>query len=272
ASSEGYLRVGVRAVLRNDRFLFEADSAARASPPDSFRAWAGVFAELREERFAVREYLNGFSEEDVDLGRRLNVSVNLAPDAFGYERDGVGLRLGGSVAGRLGGGVMWRLAAAANGLFNAGGLDSGRVVAVAGAAVQPTERQALIVRIEGGLLDDPAPSGEFDLGFEVGPRLFDPHSFVGTRAAWGTAEYRWFAWDDLLDLAGVGFAAFLDYGGAWFGDQDVRTGGNVGLGLRLGATRASVARTTRIDVGYRFGPDVTGDRWAVSIGSAVQLF
>lgn len=273
ARPAGYLRTGIRAEVRNDRYLAWEDSAAISSPPDSFRAWVGGFAELRRNRFQVHRYVNGFSLEDVNLSPFVYASVAIAPEPLGYERTGVGLGGGAGVAGATrSGDLFYRLALATNGLFSDGGIDSGRVVLTAAAAAKPAERQVALLRVQAGAMDDPAPGGEFDLGFDVGPRVWEPHSFVGTRAAWGTVEYRWYVWDELLSLIGVGLAAFLDYGSAWYPNQDPRWGGNVGVGLRIGSTRSSVGQTDRIDFGYRFGEGVSGDRWAVNIGSSFRLF
>ncbi len=63
-------------------------------------------------------------------------------------------------------------------------------------------------------------------------------------------------------------AAFFDYGGAWYADQDPRLGGNVGLGLRLGGIRGIGGSLTRLDFGYTFGDGVTENGIVVGIGRA----
>jgi hypothetical protein len=85
---------------------------------------------------------------------------------------------------------------------------------------------------------------------------------------WGTLEHRAYLIDELFNLFGLGFAAFLDYGGAWYPDERPRKGGNVGVGLRLGATRATGANLGRFDLAYRFGDGVGADRWIFSFGRA----
>jgi len=95
---------------------------------------------------------------------------------------------------------------------------------------------------------------------------FGPHAFTGDRTAWGSLEHRAFVLDEVLGLLGVGFSAFLDYGGAWYADQPRRTAGNVGLGLRLGATRATGQNIGGFDVAYRFGSLVEGNRWVFLFG------
>jgi hypothetical protein len=271
AKSGGYMRVGVDGAIRNDRFLSEFDTASVAAPPDSVKGWIGGFVETRRDRFTVFRYLNGFSREDVNLSPYASGGVRIAPSAFGYDRDGIGLVARAGTGVRTGP-VFLRFDILANALFTSAGVDSGRVVLNVSAAAKPGLRHAVLFRFVGGVLDNPPPGSEFDLGFDRAPRSFDPHSFVGTRAATGTIEYRWYVWDSLLGLFGLGVAGFLDYGGAWYPEQDPRSGGNVGIGLRTGSARGSGAQTGRIDFGYRFGPEVTGSRWVFSLGTGFNFF
>ncbi len=129
-------------------------------------------------------------------------------------------------------------------------------------------RQATFLHVQAGMMERPTPGREFDLGHGIGPRLFGPHSLTGDRAVWGTFEHRVFLVDEFLGLLGLGAATFIDYGGAWFdGIVEPQFGGNVGFGLRLGATRATGNNVGRFDVGYRFGEGFDRDkRWAFSIG------
>ena len=128
------------------------------------------------------------------------------------------------------------------------------------------DRQATFLNVQAGILERPTPGREFDLGHGVGPRSFGPHSFTGDRAVWGTFEHRVFLVDEFLGLLGLGAATFIDYGGAWFDGIEPQFGGNVGFGLRLGATRATGINVGRFDLGYRFGEGWSGNRWAFSIG------
>jgi hypothetical protein len=274
ARSGRYTRLIVEGAIRNDRFLFEDDTASVLAPPDSVKGWIGGRVETRSDRFEVFQYLNGFSQEDVNLSPHASAGIRLAPAAFGYDRDGIGL-IGTAGTGARTGPVYLRVDLRANALFTTVGVDSGRVVVNLSAAAKPARKHAILLGAYGGILENPPPGSEFDLGFEPAPRSFDPHSFVGTKAVSGTVEYRWYLWDSLLGLFGLGIAGFLDYGGAWYPDQESRWGGNVGIGLRTGSARGSGAGTGRIDFGYRFGPDVSGsggDRWALSLGTGFTFF
>lgn len=70
---------------------------------------------------------------------------------------------------------------------------------------------------------------------------------------WASLEHRLYAVDEFLGLFGLGFGAFVDYGGAWYDDQEARTGGSAGIGLRLGSALSTVARTGRMDFAFNFG-------------------
>jgi hypothetical protein len=140
------------------------------------------------------------------------------------------------------------------------------------AAAREGSRNVTFLNVQSALQENPPPGGQIDLGYEIGPRAFEPHSFVGTRAIWGTVEHRWYAVDSLLDLFGLGFAAFVDYGGAWYRGQPARWGGNVGIGLRLGSVRAAAARAGRIDLSWRFGDGAGDGGLALSLGTGARLF
>jgi hypothetical protein len=219
-------------------------------------------------------HLNGFAQQqDVDLSTAFKLGAWLAPSAFGYARTGIGPFTTFGAGTPLGRGFA-RFAVQAHGLFNSTGLDSGQVTASVTLALGTLPRQATVLYAFAGAQRGPEPSLEFDLGHGTGPRAFGPHAFSGTRAVWGSIEHRAFLIDELLNLMGVGFAAFVDYGGAWYQGDGVRTGGNVGVGLRLGATRATGASLGRFDLAYRFGdlPPRSGGgtprRWVFSFGRA----
>lgn len=261
-----YLRVGANIGLRKEEFAREADSLAVV--PDSLYGTIGGWVEYSRARFWRLRRFNGFGTEDVDLSTTVRFSATFAPAAWGYPSDGAGLGIKAAAAVPLPDGYVWG-SIDANGLFNEAGLDSGRVVLNLSAGYKFARRHASIIQVQGGLLENPAPGGEFDLGFENAPRSWEPHAFVGDRTLWGTLEHRWFAIDSFLQLVGIGFAAFVDYGGAWYSDQSARYGGNVGAGLRLGSTLSTVPATGRLDIGYRFGDDVEsfGGRWVVAFGA-----
>lgn len=263
------LRAGALVTYRNERILAAADSLLPV--PDSVFVDVGVFVQYQKPKFRVVRYLDGLNQQDVDLSTGVTLEARVAPSGFGYGRTGVGpaLRVRGGVAA---GPIMLRGDIVANGLFNSAGLDSGKVVAVVRGAILPGNQHATLLSIQGGILDNPAPGNEFDLGFSTGLRGFEPHSFVGTRALWGTLEHRWYALPRILDQFGLGVAGYFDFGGAWFADQVPRWGSELGIGLRTSSRLGPNAKSSRIDLGYLVGPGITGSRLVISAGSSFAFF
>jgi len=211
---------------------------------------AGV--ELGVVRFRVLEHFNSYSRrEDVDLSPTLRAGIVL--------QSGVGYELSGQTS------AVWNrgfaiLRVAAN------GLDTTRTQAELTVVSQNIPRHTLIVHAEGGLVTHPKPGAEFDPWVvQRGPRLFGAHDFTGTRTTWFVLEDRILVADELLGLMALGVAPFFDYGGAWYGDEPARQGGDVGLSLRFGPTRAVRGDAAEIAFGYRFGQGVQGKRWVLSV-------
>ncbi len=265
ATTSRYVRIGISAQIKREEFLLQRDTGLAV--PDTVTATIGTFVEYGRANFKVVTHYNGFAqEEDLNLSTRVRVSGWIAPSAFGYERTGIGPRVNVHTGVSLPFGFL-RASFLAGGLFTSAGLDSGRVAVSMTLGSQFFDRQATFLNVQAGILERPAPGREFDLGHGIGPRSFGPHSLTGDRAFWGTFEHRVFLVDEFLGLLGLGAAGFVDYGGAWFeGLAEPQYGGNVGFGLRIGATRATGINVGRFDLGYRFGDGWSGNRWAFSIG------
>lgn len=271
ATPHRVLRFEASASVRNERYLRQQGEDPPLVVPDSVFADLGLSVTYELPRFRVVGYVDGLNEQDADLTTGITLGVRVAPAAFGYERSGVGPVMavrGGTTTGPL----LLRAAVLANGLFNAGGLDSGRVVASVTGGYLGSERQATLLHIQGGVLEAPAPGREFDLGFSAPPRSFEPHSFVGTRALWGTLEHRWYALPRIFDQFGAALAGYFDFGGAWYEGQDARWGAEFGVGLRTSSRLAPGAESNRIDLGYKLGPGVEGSRFVLSIGTGFTFF
>ena len=266
ATTSRYVRIGIWAQIKREEFLLQRDTGLAV--PDTVTAAVGPFVEYGRANFKVVTHYNGFAqEEDLDLSTTVRVSGWIALSAFGYERTGIGPRVTARTGVSLPFGFL-RASLLAGGLFTSAGLDSGRVIVSLTLGSQFFDRQATFLNVQAGMLEGPAPGREFDLGHGIGPRSFGPHSLTGDRAFWGTFEHRVFLVDEVLGLLGIGVAGFVDYGGAWFeGLEPPQYGGNVGFGLRIGATRATGINVGRFDLGYRFGDGWRpGNRWAFSIG------
>lgn len=264
ADPGGYLRLGVVGQVKREEYVRFADTLLAI--PDTVTGAVGLFGEWAQARFKVVTHYNGFArEEDIDLSARVSLRAWLAPEAFGYPRTGFGPALSAQAGVDLGR-VFLKMEGRASGLYTSAGLDSGQVWTAFTIASQLIRRQATVLRLEGGAQRAPPPGQEFDLGHGTGPRAFGPHAFTGTRTVWGMLEHRAFLIDQFLGVLGVGFAGFFDYGGAWYAGQRARWGGDVGLGLRVGATRSTGVNLGRLDLAYRFGDGFNGSRWVFSFG------
>jgi hypothetical protein len=217
-------------------------------------------------KFLVTEGVAGFSrEEDVDLGTTVRAGFNLASKAFGYERDGIAPLISARVGAEIPGGFGY-LEGLAGGLYTSAGLDSGVVQLAATAVTKPFPHHVAILHAEAGWLKNPLPGAEFDLGLGSGPRAFRSHAFTGDRTLFATAEYRVTVVDDLFGLMGLGIAGFADHGGAWYAGSRRRLGWDAGLGLRVGASRASDTEALRFDLARRFANDAEEGGWVVTVG------
>lgn len=270
ANERRYLRIGALGQMKREEYVLLADTSP--SIPDTVTAALGLGAEFASARFVVTHYYLAFARDvDVDLSTRLGLGLWVAPSAFGYERTGVGPSLDFQMGGSVGGRHFARLEGHANALFTAAGLDSGQVRGILTAVTQPIARTATVLRLEASVREGTPPSQEFDVGFDKGLRRFPAHAFTGDREVWGTVEERVFLVDSFLKLFGIGVAAFLDYGGAWFTDQSPRFGGSAGIGLRLSSNRAGDVTMGRLDVAYRFGDGFGERRWVFSFGRNVTF-
>lgn len=276
ATSRSYTRLwGVTAFRREDI----GDTLAILPRSTFFTVGAGL--DFARTRFQILRHFNSFARrEDRDLSQVARVGLWLAPEAWGYEpgRAGIGPEffLQGSALWSRGFGI---LRIGGHGLFTSAGLDSGRTSVSATLGSQNIPSQSLVLHVELAAAKNPAPGEEYDFWFDrSGPRLFGAHAFTGTRFFWTTLEDRIVIDDDFYGVVGVGVAPFIDLGGVWFEDETARIGGNIGIALRLGPTRAIQGDPAEIAFGWRFGEgwryDINGQpqgRWALTIRRALRF-
>jgi hypothetical protein len=270
ASSTSYRRLWLRAAVRREDY---GPDTAGVVLPRSVTGQLGVGFETGRERWVVRDHLDTYARrEDVDLSPRIGVGVWALPAALGYEpgHAGVGLELGAH-AGAAGRSTIAIIGVSTHGVVTGDGLDSARAAGLLALAAQ-SPRQSLIFHGEGAAARRIAPGGEYDLWLQrVGPRLFGAHALTGTRAWSATLEDRILVAGQVAGLVAVGLAPFVDAGGAWFDGDPARSGGNAGIAVRIGATRAVHGDVFEIATGYRWSSDGTVSGWAFSIGTAYQL-
>ena len=263
-SPQGYFRLGVSAQVRRE------DYAAEARPDTIGRTVTGAvggFLQWRRARFLVSRGLTAFGrEEDIDIGTTIGFGLNLTPRGWGYPENGIVPSL--SLLTGVGEANHFVQAVASGNIrMTSAGLDSGSVQLAATGFLVPAARHLAVLHAAIGWQRNPAPGAEFDLGLGVGPRAFRQHAFTGDRAFFSTAEYRFTLTDEAFKVTAIGLGAFVDYGGAWWHDAELRAGWDFGLGLRLGPTRATNVRSTRIDLAYRVKNDAQPGGWVVVVGA-----
>jgi len=239
--------------------------------PANTQGSLGFGWEFRRQRYVVVTGFTASREEDVDLSTTFRAGTSITPKAFGFEENGVGLNAGFRTAAVMSKTSFAYLDFVASGRFTSAGVDSGTVMTGGTIYFTPFKRHALIAHAGVGLLHNPRPGGEFDLGLGLGPRGFQNHAFSGDRAINTSAEYRYMAALDFFKLMDLGIATFLDWGGAWYDGSKRRTGWDTGLGLRLGPSRATGIDLTRIDLVYRGKTDREGSGWLVVIGRGLTF-
>jgi hypothetical protein len=231
--------------------------------------------DLGHTRYRIVRRFNSFARrEDLDLSSTARIGLWLAPRAWGYPaaRAGLGpeLAVQGSAVWSRGFIKVWSWA---HGIFADAGLDSGRAGAALTLATQFLPSQSFVLHAEASAAHKPMPGDAYDFSFDrTGPRLFPFHAFTGTRLFWATFEDRIVIDDDFYGMLGVGIAPFVDWGGAWYTDEGARSGGNVGLAIRLGPTRAIQGDPAEFSFGLRWGAGVpSNDRWALTIRKALRF-
>jgi hypothetical protein len=254
ATSRKYTRVWAGWEWRRENF---ADSGTTPFPYSVFTTVrAGI--EFGSVRYRVLEHFNSYSRrEDVDLSPTLWLGT-VVESGIGYD-----------VRGQTS--AVWKRGFAVL-RVSASGLDSTRTRARFTVVSQNIRRHTLIAHVEGGIVKGVKPGSEFDPWLEQsGPRLFGVHDFTGTRMNWIVFEDRILVIDDIAGLMAIGLAPFFDYGGAWYADQRARNGGNVGVSLRFGPTRAVRGEAAEIAFGYRFGDGVGSKRWALTLRKGIAF-
>ena len=249
-NSHSYNRLWAEWEWRREDF---ADGGTTPFPRSLFTTVrAGI--DVGTVRFRVLEHFNSYARrEDVDLSTGLRIGAVI--------ESGVGYDAHAQTSAVWKKGFMMVQADATG-----GGLDSTRTRAGVTVVSQNINHHTLIAHGEAGLLTNPKPGREFDPWLEQrGPRLFGIHDFTGTRMTWFVLEDRILVADDVLGLMGLGMAPFVDYGGAWYADEPARQGGNAGVSLRFGPTRAVRGEAGELAFGYRFGQGMKGKEWALSL-------
>jgi hypothetical protein len=227
--------------------------------------------------FVTLNYVNQFSrDEDFNLAPRLFVRGAVSPRSLGAAADSGFVEVEGS------GGMLFQ-----EGSFAVADLDyrtrlqGGVQNEILSAFVGYVRRfstdtpQTLVGRVQFDRGWDLDGDVQFAADGGTGLRAYRLHSFTGDKRFLFNVEYRAFSEREILQLVSPGAAVFFDSGAAVprgdpIGLKDLKS--DIGVGLRLGITRAGSNSVLRIDVAYAFNRDPRGRRGLLVSFASAQAF
>ncbi len=196
-------------------------------------------------------------QEDLPLGPNWQVTIGPSLPALGG--DPTRLRYHGSfTVGHLTGRTYSWLIADFSGRLEQRGAANGVTHLEAGGALTGTAGWR--ARVAADLGHDLDGDRQLTLGADSGLRGYDPKTFDGTSRVVTNLEWSRRITGEFLHVAALGFTVFADGGKTWKPRVGLPTDGwrgDVGTGLLVEITRASVVRILRLEVAF---PDRGKDR------------
>ncbi len=238
------------------------------SPEDRTMAGVLIGFERQPPRWIVLQGLRGWQQqEDVAVGPSWNATAGWSLPAFGTDRRRLLVGANGTYARQLG---RWyaRVNAAFSGRLESAGWVNG-LAHLEAVASQPG-MQGWRGRIAGDWGHDLDRDRQVTLGADAGLRGWDPDYFDGTARLVANLEWRRQLTGEVLHLGVVGLSLFADGGRTWgarLGEPMQRWHANVGAGLLIELTRASIAHIVRLEAAL---PD--DGRGPVFLATSSSLF
>lgn len=239
---------GERALYRNWQSLY---GPPYAQPQD--RNLVGVEVGWEHTTFRwklVRGFRAWLRQEDLPLGPNWKVSTGLSLPLLGG--DSTRLRYHGTFeAGQFAGRTYTWQRVDLSGRVESRGLGNVITHVEAGGAI--TGSAGLRVRVAADLGYALDGERQLTLGADAGLRGYDPNTFDGTSRAVANMEWRHRITGELLHVAALGLTAFADYGKTWgarVGPSTEGWRGDVGAGVLVELTRASLVRILRLEVAF----------------------
>ncbi len=189
-------------------------------------------------------------QEDLPLGPSWQLNAGLSLPAFGGDR--TRLRYNGSLTvGQLKGRTYSWLLASLSGRIEQGGVANAVTHLEAGGAV--TGGAGLRMRVAADLGYNLDAERQLTLGADTGLRGYDPNTFDGTSRVVINVEGRRRITGEILHVAMLGLTLFADGGKTWgarVGHSTEGWRGDVGAGLLVEITRASLVRVLRLEAAF----------------------
>jgi len=243
--------------LSRDRQLFSALPADEETPLPSDRdltsAWFGI--ELLQDDFAVwRDRTQMGRAEDVFLGTRVSARIGRLAEALGGDRDGWIYRMEASRGFALPADSTLLVTADLGGRRE-GGRDVDQLLNASARYFLPlSDKSLLFASFHSAWSNELELDHRLQLGGDNGLRGYPLRYQSGERNALFSIEHRYFTDWYPFRLFRVGTAVFMDVGRSW-GDDGLGTPNlgvlrNIGIGLRLASTRASLGKVIHIDLAF----------------------
>ncbi len=263
---DGWARRWTTGIVYDDRQFSAVPDGQLPSliPADRHLLYPFVGVELVEDNFQKASNRDQIERtEDFYLGSRLSANLGWASESFGSDRDAFLYWL---TASRGFGSIERKalfLSSWANGRIEHGDSVNTQVGANARYYNQISDKRLFFVTLDASWGEELDLDNLVDLGGDTGLRGYPLRYQTGDSRVLLTVEQRyftdWYPWR----LFRVGGAVFADIGRTW-GDNPA--GGpplgwlkNVGLGLRLGATRSSGRDVVHIDLAFPLDGDPSID-------------
>ena len=138
---------------------------------------------------------------------------------------------------------------------------------------QPREDVALVVAAHGEVAAEAPREVQSTVGGLNGLRAYGVQALAGTQIWRFNGEARWVGARNVLDLASLGGAVFVDAARAWgMGSDDAPWHHDAGFGLRISFPHASLHQVARFDLAFPLSPTRDGHRSPVFSFGSSQAF
>lgn len=271
---DGWVRRWTTGVVYDDRDFSPVAMGTLPAlvPADRKLVYPFLGFELLEDDFETASNRDQFERtEDFFMGRKLGATLGWASEGFGSDRDALLYSLNVAEAfGSIRGKALF-LSARASGRVEQGDATNTRLDYSARYYNQITDKRLFFTTLEGTWGNDFDLDRHVDLGGDTGLRGYPLRYQTGDSKILLSIEERYFTDWYPFRLFRVGGAIFADMGRVW-GDNPA--GGpplgwlkDVGIGLRLGATRASGREVVHVDLAFPLDGDPSIDSWQFVIES-----
>jgi hypothetical protein len=273
-------RVSVRFHSFEDRFALLPTSPSPLLPDDRLFRFVTVGYNDVQNDFLKRNYVNRAERfEDFNLGRVFSAEAGVSPAALGSDFTTWMLRLSVGEGWRLGTQTFVLTSLSYQTRYDdhrhfENEIFSGNAFFVH-EFTSALPRQTFVSRLvfdRGWGLDRDV---QFFADGDNGLRGYRLYAFEGDKRVIWNAEQRLFLGREILQLFTLGAAAFFDTGAATPQGQPLRPADfktDVGVGIRVGITRAATNSILRFDIAYALNRDAKGRRGLLVSFSSGQGF